>query len=444
MENEKKYALLIDADNISPRYINVVMKETAALGVATFRRIYGDWTDISKESWKKVLLDHSLTPVQQYNYTYGKNASDSAMIIDAMDILYTANVDGFILVTSDSDFTRLASRLREAGKQVIGMGESKTPAPFVKACEQFRTLDVLSGRKKNSRPRKAPVGGGAEQTSLGDPESAAGHSNPADAAGALIQGDTPGGLADGAEKKGRRHRGRRAEERLQAGEKLQAEELPRAVENPRSEGKPQTGDLPWAETEFSPAGTLPVEGPPQAAEPIPTEGGPQAPEQTPAEGAPEVAEQTLTEGQPQDAGQTLIEGEPQAAEALVEGNPQVSERPWAKGAKKFSRRGQKNAPSKQAPVVESAEEHASPITSLEEIKALVRSVLEENSDDDGWMFLGDIGNMLLKSYPDFDARNYGYRKVGEMFKSMPEFEIRSDLSSNGLTRLIYLREREGL
>ena len=143
MENDKRFALLIDADNISPKYIDIILTETVNYGIASVRRIYGDWTDNSKHSWKECLLQNSLTPVQQYSYTTGKNASDSAMIIDAMDILYGNHVDGFIIATSDSDFTTLARRLREDGKVVIGMGESKTPMAFIKACEQFKTLDVL-------------------------------------------------------------------------------------------------------------------------------------------------------------------------------------------------------------------------------------------------------------------------------------------------------------
>lgn len=143
MENDRKFALLIDADNISPKYIDIILRETVNYGIASVRRIYGDWTDNSKRSWKECLLHNSLTPIQQYSYTAGKNASDSAMIIDAMDILYGNHVDGFIIATSDSDFTTLARRLREDGKMVIGMGESKTPKAFVQACEQFKTLDVL-------------------------------------------------------------------------------------------------------------------------------------------------------------------------------------------------------------------------------------------------------------------------------------------------------------
>lgn len=143
MHSEKKFALLIDADNISPKYLTVMLNEAKAYGIVNIRRIYGDWTDSAKKTWKDSLLDNSISPIQQYSYTIGKNASDSAMIIDAMDILYSNDIDGFIIASSDSDFTRLAMRLREAGKTVIGMGESKTPSAFIKACEEFKILDVL-------------------------------------------------------------------------------------------------------------------------------------------------------------------------------------------------------------------------------------------------------------------------------------------------------------
>ncbi|MDO4623305.1 MAG: NYN domain-containing protein, partial [Eubacteriales bacterium] len=143
MENELRFAVLIDADNVSEKYIKIILDETAGNGVATYKRIYGDWTSPRMSSWKQALLDNSIIPMQQYSYTTGKNATDSAMIIDAMDILYSNTVDGFVIVSSDSDFTRLAARLREAGKQVIGMGESKTPQPFISACHQFKYLDML-------------------------------------------------------------------------------------------------------------------------------------------------------------------------------------------------------------------------------------------------------------------------------------------------------------
>ncbi len=150
MLEEKRFAVLIDADNVSAKYIKYILDELTGYGVATYKRIYGDWTKPSAGSWKDVLLENSVTPVQQYGYTVGKNATDSAMIIDAMDILYSGNVEGFCIVSSDSDFTKLASRLRESGMLIVGMGERKTPKPFIAACNQFKYLDVLAESEKKS------------------------------------------------------------------------------------------------------------------------------------------------------------------------------------------------------------------------------------------------------------------------------------------------------
>ena len=143
MDNELRIAILIDADNVSDKYIKIIVDEVANIGIATYKRIYGDWTSARLSSWKNVLLEDSIIPIQQYSYTTGKNATDSAMIIDAMDILYSGNVDGYCIVSSDSDFTRLAARLRESGMLVLGMGEEKTPKPFISACNQFKYLDLL-------------------------------------------------------------------------------------------------------------------------------------------------------------------------------------------------------------------------------------------------------------------------------------------------------------
>lgn len=145
MENAKdlRLAVLIDADNIPYRLTTGILEEIAKYGVPTFKRIYADWTKPHVSGWKTVLLDHAITPVQQYSYTVGKNSSDSALIIDAMDILYTGRVDGFCLVSSDSDFTRLATRLREAGMKVFGMGEQKTPSAFRAACDKFIYIEIL-------------------------------------------------------------------------------------------------------------------------------------------------------------------------------------------------------------------------------------------------------------------------------------------------------------
>lgn len=140
---DKRFAVLIDADNISSRYISCILDEMTKYGVITYKRIYGDWTSTQTSKWKSQLLENSITPIQQFSNTVGKNATDSALIIDAMDILYTGHVEGFCIVSSDSDFTRLASRLRESGMDVIGMGEEKTPRSFRAACTVFTNLEIL-------------------------------------------------------------------------------------------------------------------------------------------------------------------------------------------------------------------------------------------------------------------------------------------------------------
>lgn len=154
METDRRIAVLIDAENVSEKYIKNIMDEISNHGTPTYKRIYADWTKPQLAAWKTVLLNCSITPIQQYSYTSGKNATDAALIIDAMDILYSKNVDGFCIVSSDSDFTKLAARLREAGMYVIGMGEKKTPMPFIAACEKFKYLEVLAA---------IPVGGNETQ-----------------------------------------------------------------------------------------------------------------------------------------------------------------------------------------------------------------------------------------------------------------------------------------
>ncbi len=141
-----KLAVLIDGDNIPSAHVKEMMEEIAKYGNPTIKRIYGDWTKPHLNKWKTLLLENAITPIQQYGYTTGKNATDSAMIIDAMDILYSEKVDGFCLVSSDSDFTRLATRLREAGMKVYGIGEKKTPNPFIVACDKFIYIEILKNQ----------------------------------------------------------------------------------------------------------------------------------------------------------------------------------------------------------------------------------------------------------------------------------------------------------
>jgi len=264
MANDHKFAVLIDADNISDKYIKFILDEISNEGVATYKRIYGDWTKPGLGAWKSVLLEHSITPIQQYGYTVGKNATDSAMIIDAMDILYSGNVDGFCLVTSDSDFTRLASRLRESGMDVVGMGEKKTPKPFIVACNKFKYLDILVNQAIS--PAITPI---------------------------------------------------------------------------KAAKKPPIKDT--------------ADAPP--------------------------AEDLLLE--PKD-------------------DPEM--------------------------------------TPLSTIKDAVMTIIRENSDEDGWVFVGDIGTMLLKRHPDFDVRNFDYKKLTPFITSLGDFEVRFE--QHGSSRIFYAREKD--
>jgi hypothetical protein len=151
-----RLAVLIDADNVPYSNVKEMFEEIAKYGVPTFKRIYADWTKQTVSGWKSVLLENAITPIQQYSYSSGKNASDSALIIDAMDILYTGKVDGFCIVSSDSDFTRLATRLREAGMTVIGIGEKKTLTPFITACDKFIYIEILKPKAEIQTESKTP------------------------------------------------------------------------------------------------------------------------------------------------------------------------------------------------------------------------------------------------------------------------------------------------
>ncbi len=277
-DSGKVIALLIDAENVSPKYIKVIIDELSLHGTPAYKRIYGDWTGPEMASWKKMLLENNLTPIQQFSYTQGKNASDSAMIIDAMDILYSKNCDGFCLVSSDSDFTRLAARLRESRMFVIGMGESKTPVAFKSACDTFKYLDVLL------KSRTQPAG------------------------------------------------------------EAKAEKVPKAKQPPKKTAK----------AEAKPAKTK-VEEPPEA--------------------------------------------------------PETS---------------QPDSP-----------EDVSGFVPLEEIVLRIHSIIENEGDEDGWMFLGQVGSLLGRLYPDFDTRNYGFSKLHKLIEYTSEFETKyEDIPSGGRNLMV--------
>lgn len=150
-----RIAVLIDADNVPYKNISGILEEVAHYGTPTIKRIYGDWAKPNLKGWEQIMLENAITPIQQYRYTIGKNATDSAMIIDAMDILYQDNVEGFCLVSSDSDFTRLATRLREQGKWVLGIGEQKTPKPFIVACNKFVYIEIIADNGKEEIVKKS-------------------------------------------------------------------------------------------------------------------------------------------------------------------------------------------------------------------------------------------------------------------------------------------------
>lgn len=190
---DKRFALLIDADNVSAKYLKPILDELSKYGTVTIKRIYGDWTLSLHAKWKSALLENSITPIQQFGYTQGKNATDSAMIIDAMDILYANSVEGFCIVSSDSDFTRLAARIRESGLTVIGMGEKKTPVPFRTACDVFTTLELLIG----STRRRGSGGKGSTADASEAPEPIASKSEIEQAVVDIITDNTNNGKATG-------------------------------------------------------------------------------------------------------------------------------------------------------------------------------------------------------------------------------------------------------
>lgn len=151
---DENFAVLIDADNVPYKYVKEMLDEIAKYGNPTIKRIYADWTQPTVSGWKNILLENAITPIQQYSYTTGKNSSDSALIIDAMDLLYSGKVTGFCIVSSDSDFTRLATRLREAAMFVIGIGEKKTPKPFITACDKFIYIEILKKEQESEKIEK--------------------------------------------------------------------------------------------------------------------------------------------------------------------------------------------------------------------------------------------------------------------------------------------------
>ncbi len=300
--NDRKFAILIDADNIGMKYIKIILDEISKEGIATYKRIYGDWTSPSLAPWKQVLLEYSVIPMQQYSYTTGKNSTDSAMIIDAMDILYSGKVDGFCIASSDSDFTRLSSRLREAGMKVIGMGEQKTPRPFVSACDRFIYIDKIL---KANDDRTAENSKSQRQT-----------------------------RSDKAQKSEKKSKN--------------------TSKNDQSKPTPK---------------------PAQESSPI------------------SVSE---------------------AIDALI-----------ADAA---------------------VEDDETSVTDIDTIKSAIMTIVYEltEDDDDGWILLSDVGNILRKRYPDFDQRNYGFSKMTTFITSLDMFDSKKVIEDpqNPKSAVIFIKNKD--
>ncbi len=253
-----RLAVLIDADNVPYSNIKGMLEEIAKYGTPTFKRIYADWTKPTVSGWKTVLLEYAITPIHQYSYTTGKNATDSSMIIDAMDILYSGRVDGFCIVSSDSDFTRLATRLREAGMKVFGFGEKKTPTAFISACDKFIYIEILE-KVKSKEPERQP----------------------------------------------------------------------------RTKMKPKTVPVPSLSPVKQPIGTI-----------------------------------------------------------------------------------------------------------NDELVKLISDSIDDLADESGWTFLGDLGNLLIKKQPDFDPRNYGFKKLVLLIKSLKQFEVEKRETGKGNIKNVFVRTKQ--
>ena len=299
MTNEIKnlrLAVLIDAENVPRNAMKAIMEEAAIYGTPTIKRIYGDWTSPNVGAWKTLLLENAVTPIQQYSYTTGKNSTDSAMIIDAMDILYEGKTDGFCIVSSDSDFTRLAIRLREAGMKVIGMGEQKTPVAFRVACDKFIYIEVIRAASQTKQKEN-----GAKQQN-------------------------------------------------------------KQKQNGSQKSKQKEKAQPEAEKE--------KEAPAKAAQ-----------AEAPAKEEHHKEEHT-------------------------------------------------EAPAKKEQKVP------------EEIVKLIVDSVSDIADEDGYAFMGELGNLLLKKQPDFDPRNFGFTKLTPLIRSIGRFEIDARVTDATGTKHIYLRDKE--
>ena len=414
INQDLKYAVLIDADNISYKYVKIILDEVANYGVATYRRIYGDWTEARLVSWKSVLLDYSISPIQQYSYTVGKNSTDSAMIIDAMDILYSGSVNGFCIISSDSDFTRVVVRLRESGMNVIGMGESKTPRPFIAACNQFKYLDILynNARKAERRTRrKASVKVVSSGVSSFNKDMSVGTGLvPVGGTGALAV------ISNYAAAGGRRR----------AKDRDSYQDIAR--ESGREYGK-DTRDAKAAKDSKESKGAV-VSG--------------DTGEIRDGKDLNDIRDgkdiKDLKDGKDSRAAKDVKSAKGKDQKKTAKDNGKAA----SKSA--FEQVMDADYDYKDADDAVDIEAHddvlPEPKTKLETIIEAVEAIIEEGSDEDGWIFSANLGNTLAKRYPDFDVRNYGFSKLTPFIESLGVFEVnRRPAPGNSSVQHVYVRSK---
>ncbi len=457
---EMKLAVLIDADNVPHDRITGMMKEIARYGTPTIKRIYGDWTKPDLKGWKNILLSHAITPVQQYRYTVGKNATDSAMIIDAMDMLYAGNLDGFCIVSSDSDFTRLAIRLRESGKRVFGMGERKTPKPFIVACDKFTYIEIIDMAVEKTEDEPEPVRRISGARTASTPVAASGKAEGTvklDAA-AVQAGKTETGKGNGDRFGGLRQEIRQGAIRPEAAGQSEAKAVAGQSEAKaaagQSEAKAVAGQseakavagLPEAKAVAGQSEAKAVAGLPEAkgaedktadrkTETAAASGGRQEPgkgrsrRRNVAQRVEERPEAVLT---------TQVQPiQPAAVETVTpesgQEHPGKTEHAAEPASASHSAIGRDRGAEASHPIVEAVNR---------EIIDLIGTSITDLADENGWAFLGDVGTLIAKKKPDFDPRNYGFVKLTPLIRSLDMFELDIRETSQFHIKHVYVRNRK--
>ena len=404
---DQRLAVLIDAENVPRNCIKNIMEEAAIYGTPTIKRIYGDWTSPAIAGWKNPLLKNAITPIQQYSYTTGKNSSDSAMIIDAMDILYSEKTDGFVIVSSDSDFTRLAIRLREAGQRVIGIGEKKTPNAFIAACDKFIYIEVI--RAGGSQQDESPAEHESDETQPGRDETG-GKTQP-EQSGARIDREAAGG-------KSLPGQGDNGADREAAGGKVSSEQ-DSARQGQENSQKASQQQRDKARRQARARGVKDNAGGDGASSIMEA-----------AAGAGAATAHLDAAGAAAAAAHLDAAGAAAAAHAKADVQPNASAQAdtatHADASANIDATHQARARSEKIP---------------SDIVRLIADSVSDLAGDDGVVFMGELGNLIQKKKPDFDHRNYGYKSLSAMIKSIDRFEIDFRQTADPNIKHVFVRDK---